>query len=399
MLQASKFIYGGQLIATYILKHLLIKTSKMNTSNKAFAVIIASGLGLMVSCNSADNKTTDKDSMNTDVSNTSMSAKNGEPDLTGWPERPKLAVKEMTAKYGAPLEVSSEAMIWHNAGPYKRIMVTKKEIPHDFPAPHMDFLEHTISYNVPIDKIDDLVAYDASMTINKTQGEMSARCDLEGHNILTLNLARDIINGTKTVEQARKSFGENVVADFGGKHPPLVEQLQFTPPTEKVLFPDKPVIPGSAMRDVPGTEGTDAEVLAFVNAVNVNEILAASEAQKKKIGQPVMDYAKMLHTEHGANMAKTAQLGQSINVTPSITKAVDAVMKKGAAELATLVPMDGKDFETAYIDAMIKGHTEVLAMINNQLMKTAKNDALKSHLTETRGHVAMHLEQAKKLKG
>jgi putative membrane protein len=263
----------------------------------------------------------------------------------------------------------------------------------------MDFLEHTISYNVPIDKIDDLVAYDASMTINKTQGEMSARCDLEGHNILTLNLARDIIDGTKTVEQARKAFGENVVADFGGKHPPLVEQLQFTPPTEGVLFPDKPVIPGSAMRDVPNTEGTDAEVLAFVNAVNVNEILAAAAAQKKKISGPVMDYAKMLHTEHGANMAKTNQLGLSISVTPSITKAVDGVMKKGAGELATLIPMDGKDFEAGYLDAMIKGHTEVLAMIDNQLMKTAKNDKLKAHLTETRGHVAMHLDQAKKLKG
>lgn len=49
-----------------------------------------------------------------------------------------------------------------------------------------------------------------------------------------------------------------------------------------------------------------------------------------------MEYAKMLQTEHGANMMKTA-LGQSINTTPSITKAVDAVMKKGAGELATLV--------------------------------------------------------------
>ncbi len=96
---------------------------------------------------------------------------------------------------------------------------------------------------------------------------------------------------------------------------------------------------------------------------------------------------------------KTNQLGLSINVTPSITKAVDAQMKKGAGELATLIPMDGKDFEAGYLDAMIKGHTEVLAMIDNQLMKTAKNDMLKAHLTETRGHVAMHLDQAKKLKG
>jgi putative membrane protein len=153
------------------------------------------------------------------------------------------------------------------------------------------------------------------------------------------------------------------------------------------------------MRDVPNTEGTDAEVLSFVIAVDVNEILAASEAEKKKISQPVMDYAKMLHTEHGANMAKTMQLGKSINITPSDTKAVDALKKKGAGELATLIPLDGKDFEASYLDAMIKGHTEVIAMIDNQLMKTAKNDALRAHLTETREHVAMHLDLAKKLKG
>ncbi len=62
------------------------------------------------------------------------------------------------------------------------------------------------------------------------------------------------------------------------------------------------------------------------------------------------------------------------------------------------MPLDGKEFETAYLDGMIKGHTELLDMIDNKLLKTVKNDALKAHLTETRGHVAMHLEQAKKLK-
>jgi hypothetical protein len=103
-----------------------MNTSKMNTSNKAFAFIIAAGLGIMSGCNTTgqDSNETNKDSMN-NVQN-AMSEKDGIPDVSSWPERPRLAVKEMTAKYGAPLEVSSEAMIWHNAGPYKRIMVTKK---------------------------------------------------------------------------------------------------------------------------------------------------------------------------------------------------------------------------------------------------------------------------------
>lgn len=373
----------------------------MKKTNKILAIVLVGGIG-MYGCNSAepDNKLGADDTLNRASNNAANNNndRDGMPDVSAWPERPRLAVKEMSVKYGAPLETSSEAMIWHNAGPYKRIMVTKKEIPHDFPLPHMDFLEHTVSYNVPTDKVDDLVAFDASMTINKTAGEMSARCDLEGHNVLTLNLARDIINGSKSVQQARTAFAENVKADFGGKHPAYVEKLQFTPPTENVMFPDKPNVPGSPMRDVAGTEGTDAEILSFVVAVDVNEILAAAGAQKKKISAPVIDYAKMLHTAHGENMAKTLQLGQSINVTPSDTKAVDALKTKGAGELATLISLDGEEFEAGYVDAMIKGHIEVLAMFDNQLLTAAKNDKLKAHLTETRGHIAMHLEQAKKLK-
>ena len=46
---------------------------------------------------------------------------------------------------------------------------------------------------------------------------------------------------------------------------------------------------------------------------------------------------------------------------------------------------------------MVKGHTEVLAMSDGELIKSAENEALKKHLAETREHVAMHLEQGKKL--
>jgi len=370
----------------------------MKTNVKQLAIVIIVGLHLMYGCNTPDarDKTANNAAMSTEQA--PVNNKDSMPDLTGWPERPTLAVREMMAKYGSPTEVSTESIVWHNVDPYKRIMVTKKEVPHDFPLPHMDFLEHTVAYNVPTDKVDDLVAFDASMTINKTAGEMSARCDLEGHNVLTLNLARDIINGSKNVQAARASFATNVTNDVLGKHPAYVEKLQFAPPTENVLFPDKPNIPGSPMRDSAGSEGSEAEVLAFVIAVDMNEILAAAEAQKKKIGQPVMDYAKMLHQEHGDNAVKTMKLGQTINIKPSDTKAVDALKVKGAGELATLVPQDGKDFEASYLDAMIKGHIEALDMMDNKLMSAAKNDALKKHLTDTRSHVAMHLEQAKKLK-
>lgn len=320
--------------------------------------------------------------------------------LSGWPNRPKLGARQMIGKYGPPQEVTSEKLVWNNQGRYRRIMVTKEEIPHDFPKPHMDFMEHTIDYMVPVDKTDELIAFDGSSTINRTAGELSARCDLEGHNILTLNLDHDIVTGKKNVAQARKAFGEFVVQDVMGKHPPYVEALQFEASGKPVRFADVPVIPGSpkrAMKDVAG--GDDAEVLAFVIAIDDNEILAAAEAGKKGVSPKVLEYAKMVHQEHGKNLVETAALGTKIRVTPMDTEAVDKVRVKGAGQLAALLPLEGEQFSNAYLKAMIAGHVEALEMIDGHLLKTAKNEALKKHLATTRGHIAGHLERAKELQG
>ncbi len=318
--------------------------------------------------------------------------------VEGWPNRPKLGAMQMIGKYGLPLEATSEKLVWHNQGPYVRINVTKAEHHHDFPKPHMDYMEHTIAYQVPADKADALAEYDGSLTFDRTRGEMSARCDLEGHNILTLNLAHDIVMGKMDAGAARKAFGENVVDDAKGKYPPYTTALRFETKKQGVMFADVPVIPGSPKRAMGNADAKgDAEILGLVGAVNDNEIVAAMEAAKKKLSQPVADYAKMLHMDHGMNLEKTLMLGQKINVTPMETAEVDKLRVKGAGELAMLVPLDGDKLAAAYLAAMIKGHTEVLAMIDNQLLKRASHDAVKAHLTETRGSVAKHLAAAKQL--
>lgn len=329
--------------------------------------------------------------------------------IEAWTERPRLGAKMMIAKYGQPHEVTAEKLIWKNTGPFKKIAVMNLETPHDFPLPHVDFLEHTIAYNVPQDKVGDLIEFDASSTINRTVGELSARCDLEGHNVLTLNLDHDIVNGKKSVEEARKAFGEIVVQDMMGQHPAYVEKLQFTPPSgDAVAFSDQPVIPGSPVRaadtDTAARKAMDrgkmaeAEVLATVAAIDLNEITAAAQAQTKNISQPVKDYAKQLHQGHGMNIDKTLKLGQQIGATPVITPAVEQLQKKGAGELAAFVELDGQAFERAYVAAMVKGHIEALAKLD-MLQRSAGNAELKQHLTVTRDDVAKHLEKAKALQG
>lgn len=164
----------------------------------------------------------------------------------------------------------------------------------------------------------------------------------------------------------------------------------------------------AAMNAMPDTSGVnndsnsaddETDALVILNAINQNEIDMASEAQTKNISRPVKDYAAMLHKEHSENLNKTRQLASEKGMTLAETNASTEVRNKGGAELNKLKVLEGKDFQAAYLDAMISGHTEALDKIDNQLMAMATSEDVRQHLTETRGHVAMHLEKAKQLKG
>lgn len=142
--------------------------------------------------------------------------------------------------------------------------------------------------------------------------------------------------------------------------------------------------------------GGDAETVALVCALNEHEIVAGAVAEQKKVTGAVLDYAKMLEREHGQNLVDTLVLAQKSKLSPSETPAVAELKKKGAAGLNELVQKDGDAFSKAFVDAMVKGHTDAVALLDQRIAGTS-DAALKKHLTDTRGHVQMHLDQAKKL--
>lgn len=315
--------------------------------------------------------------------------------IARWPKRPQLAARQMVARHGPPQEATAEALVWRDVAPFKRITVTRLETPHDFPWPHMDFLEHTVAFNVPAGKVYELAAFDGSLTVGRTEGELSARCDLEGHNLLTLNLASDVVLGKRSAQEARKAFGLILVEDVLGKHPLYLEKLLLEP-SKDAAFADAPGIPGAPVRG-PGKSGGDAELLALLIAVDANEVDAAAEAEARLTSGPVLDFARTMHAEHGQNLVDTMALAQRLTVAPAQTAAADALRVSGAGDLAGLLKLGGKDFERGFLSAMVDGHTEVLKLFDAQLLKSAKNEALREHFTRTRVHVAMHLERAQAL--
>ena len=144
--------------------------------------------------------------------------------ISAWKMKPREAARITIAKYGLPNEATTMRLVWHNNGPWKMTELVNEEIPHNFPKPHPDCLKQTISYRVPPDKFDELAEYDGSVIVERTKGELSARCDLEGANFLALNLANEIVMGKRSVKDARKFYAETIREM---KHAEYMQGLMF----------------------------------------------------------------------------------------------------------------------------------------------------------------------------
>lgn len=146
-----------------------------------------------------------------------------------WPDTAQKSARKMIDKYGPPHEATPTRLIWHDNGPWKRTIVTKEETDHNFPMPHKDVMEQFVGYRVPPEKFDELAQFDGSVIVERTKGEMSARCDKEEANFLALNLANDIVQGKTSVQMARRQYGEAIKAMMKGEKPAYTQKLQFSP--------------------------------------------------------------------------------------------------------------------------------------------------------------------------
>ena len=162
--------------------------------------------------------------------------------INDWPEESKKVAETMVEKYGEPDGVTDMMFVWQNAGDWKRIIVSKEPVEHHFPMKHMDVVEQVIDYQVPEEMFDELAAYDGSVIVERTKGEISARCDKEAANYLALNLAHDIITGKKSVEEARQAYADNVKMMMGGETPEYMQEFQFELPEGEATDPGVTII-------------------------------------------------------------------------------------------------------------------------------------------------------------
>ena len=157
-----------------------------------------------------------------------------------WPAPSKKALGEIMAKYGPPHELTPTHAVWWNNGPWKFTKISSRPVEHYFPMRHPDLLEQGLDYRVPPEMFDDLARYDGSVIVERTKGQISARCDKEPANFLALNLAHEIVTGKRSVEDARAEYARQAQAMMNKQPAPLTEKLMFSRMKGNSADPDQP---------------------------------------------------------------------------------------------------------------------------------------------------------------
>jgi hypothetical protein len=96
---------------------------------------------------------------------------------------------------------------------------------------------------VPPEAVSALAEFDGSVVVERTAGEVSARCHDEEANFLALNLMDDIVTGKRSPADARAYYAKEFL-DYRRKQPtPYMDGLRFTPGTpDEAGDPDEAVL-------------------------------------------------------------------------------------------------------------------------------------------------------------
>jgi hypothetical protein len=162
--------------------------------------------------------------------------------VAGWPETPRESAKTVVEKYGPPDEATESFLVWHERAPWKRMVLWRDEVDHGFPTPHKDVLEQVIDYRVPPELGSELLRYDGSVVVERTRGELSARCEGEEANFLALNLAHEIVTGAITADEARQKYTEAMRSFSAGERPETMQRLVFEVARGGTSDADRPTI-------------------------------------------------------------------------------------------------------------------------------------------------------------
>jgi predicted outer membrane protein len=143
---------------------------------------------------------------------------------------------------------------------------------------------------------------------------------------------------------------------------------------------------------------TDDQILALLAAFNGGELDLAALAPDRSRDPGVKRYAAILQKDHSAARDAELRLSERLVMKPATTDRMRDLQAETQKEVDKLRAMGGHDFDVEFVTNQVDRQRDCLAMIDLQLVPSAKVPEIRAHLASIRDDVDHHLRDGEQLK-
>ena len=143
---------------------------------------------------------------------------------------------------------------------------------------------------------------------------------------------------------------------------------------------------------------TDDQILGLLTMFNKGEIDIASLAQDRSRNPSVRLFAAILQKDHANAREAEARLSERLVMKPASTERMREMQADAQKEEDKLRGMSGHDFDVEFVSNQVDRQRDCLAMIDVELVPSARLEQIRAHLTTFREEVGHHLRAGEELK-
>jgi putative membrane protein len=158
--------------------------------------------------------------------------------------------------------------------------------------------------------------------------------------------------------------------------------------------PNKISVTAAAV-SVPDGALSDGQIVGIMSGVDQVEVAAGKHALSHASSVQVQQFAEHMVSAHTGDDAKMISVAESQGIAITESSLCKKLKSDSAAQAETLANVSGKEFDREYVAAQLKGHEDVLDLIDHKLIPGAQNATLKAALELTRATVVGHIRMAK----
>lgn len=108
---------------------------------------------------------------------------------------PRKHVDSLIKTFGHPAADTIHSAVWYNIDGFDVVEIKDEEIPHSFPAEHIDWCYGTLRVPVPAKYYTDFAKVTGSIIIDGLKQEVTARCQSMIANAVTIGFVQDVVAG------------------------------------------------------------------------------------------------------------------------------------------------------------------------------------------------------------